>query len=335
MRFSLFLLSLLFLSANAQDAEVHLTSVSKDHDTNYIETFEDQLILKTYLIEKSNSVLLSQKSKAYDVELEPNGVTKLGFGFNYKSLGLSVAFVPMNKRNESKYGSTSSLDIQGNIFTRKFGFDVRAQVYSGFYLANIYSIDPDYPLDTALPTRPDITTVSLAGSAFYVFNHDKFSFRSIYANNERQLKRAGTWYAGMTYALFGIFGDSSIAYNADGSPIDPSQYFSAASFLSMGVFGGYAYNLVIKRKGFIALGLGPGLSAIRIRLIDGNDNLASEGWRPALTGSFQLAGGFNSDRFFAGLTLTNNSSGFAYNHGEGRLDFNSGSLRIYAGIRFL
>ena len=328
---SFYLLPYLLVS---QSGDVNVSTKKPDCDSNFIITY-DQLILKTYIINKSNNFEITNKKTDQTTQFEPNGVSNLGFGFNYKSIGLSLAFIPLNKSQTDKYGKTSKLDIRGNFFTRKIGFDVRLQLYRGFYISNMSSLDPTFNPDSIYPQRPDIVTVSIGGSAFYIFNHDKFSFKSIYANNEWQIKSAGSFYTGLTYSLFGIGADYAIAPEIEIDSIDVGDYFKQASFVSLGIFGGYMYNLIIKKHGFISMGMAPGITALRIRLVDGNGRLVSDAIRPAGTFNFQFALGFNSAKQFGGMTIQSTSAGFTYNSGEGRFDFQTGSLRLYYGFRFL
>ena len=305
----------------------------KEVGSTYIKQFRNQLILKGYIQNKSNEFDITDRKNDVVSNYEPNGKSTFGIGFNYKSLGLSIGFLPMGKNNDVKYGKTRKFDIQGNLVTKKIGADLRLQYYQGFYLSNVSSLDPSYNTDSVYPIRSDIATLSLAAEVFYIFNHSKFSFKSIYTNNEWQKKSAGTFLVGLNYAIFSIGADSAIAPEVPNYKPDSSDYFSGASFFNLGIYGGYAYNLVIKKHGFLFVGAGPGIGAVRIRLYDNEGRHVSNRVLPAATFKFQFGGGLNSDKHFGGITYTNNSSGFNYNQGEGRFNFNSGTFKVYYGYR--
>ena len=334
-----FILIFSILVGSGQDVEMNYSpktdSTPSSLDNGYIQKFNNKLILKGYIQNKSNEFELSNRQNDVISRFEPNGVSSFGVGFNYKALGLSIGILPLGKKDNTKYGKTRKLDIQGNFFTKKVGFDVHFQYYQGFFLANITSIDPSYNTDSIYPIRSDIATFALGGSVFYIFNHDKFSFKSLYTNNEWQKKSAGTFFAGLKYDIFAVIADSAISPESPSYRPDSSEYFNGASYVSFGIYGGYAYNLVIEKHGFISIGLGPGLGRLKVNLIDFEGKSIPTKPRAALSLNFQFGAGFNSEKHFGGIQVNQNTAGFQYNQGEGRFNINSGSFKIYYGYRFL
>ncbi|MGB0403769.1 MAG: DUF4421 family protein, partial [Salibacteraceae bacterium] len=187
---------LLFIEVFSQTEEIQLAFRNDGHDTSYIKDFHQSLVLKTYIVNKSNDFSISNTANEITTEFQPNDGANLGFGVNYKSFGVSLAFIPLGKKNNSKYGKTSKIDFQANMYTRKFGFDFRAQSYKGFYISNASSINPSIGNDSIYPQRADISTLSLGGNVFYVFNSNQYSFKNTFTNNEWQKKSAGSFFAG-------------------------------------------------------------------------------------------------------------------------------------------
>ena len=61
-----------------------------DSSDLYIEDLTDQLILRLYTLTKYNSLEIINPTGR--MIMRPNGNTNMGVGFNYKGLGLGVAF---------------------------------------------------------------------------------------------------------------------------------------------------------------------------------------------------------------------------------------------------
>src|SRR5690606_28091376 len=125
-------------------------------------------------------------------------------------------------------------------YPRKLVLDLFGQFYKGYYLA------PEGR--GALPdenfyVRPDLKVTKLGVSAQYVFNHEKFSYRASFLQNEWQQKSAGTFLAGFEVYGGGATADSTIV---PGMLIeDESRNFEALRFFEFGPNAGYAYTLVV------------------------------------------------------------------------------------------
>ena len=177
------------------------SSYSIEKDTlPYIEDRSNLLNLRIYTLVKSNSVTIQQEDD--NVVLRPNSPVSLGFGFNFKGLGLSLGFgLPVSKERQEKYGKTRRLDIQANLNTRRIVGLGYLQIYQGYYMANPGDFtewnQPNYP------TLPDMRTLSLGASAFYVFNHKKFSSKAAFTRTQIQRRSAGS----LALGLYGNYDD--------------------------------------------------------------------------------------------------------------------------------
>lgn len=303
-------------------------------DTTFITSFQDQLHVKTFIVNKSNEFSVTDVNNSITTEYRPNSSADLGFGFNYKSFGLALAFIPMGNQNHEKYGRTSKFDIQGNFYTRHLGFDVRLQRYKGYYIDNAYSLNPAFGIDSIIPLRADIRTFTMGGNAFYVFNGKSFSFKNTFTHTEWQKKSKGSWYAGTSMNLFRITGDSAIAPNELIDSIVNTNYFKQIGTFSWGGFGGYAYTLVFAKNFYLSLALAPGFAWVNIRGVNGIGQEAENANKLAFTFNSRMGIGYNSKRFYGGINGSWDSSNFSYGRKEGRVDYTTGSLRFYFGMRF-
>ncbi|UTW60638.1 DUF4421 family protein [bacterium SCSIO 12741] len=329
---------LLLVAFNLHGKKRDSTLQKMQFDTSYITDLTQKLTLKTYLVDKSNTFTVSHNDNdgnGFQTEYKPNDGSSIGFGFNYKWLGFSMAFIPLGRRDFSTHGRTQRLDLQGNIYTRKFGFDLRFQYYKGFYIDNPQNLDENWVSDSGVPTRFDIRTANLGANMFYVFNHQKFSFRNSFVNNEWQTKSSGSFYAGTAFSFYSIAGDSAIAPTELVDSLVPEDFFMRANILTLGGFGGYAYNFIIQRKFFVSLAMAPGLSTLRLREIDAEGEEFANSTKLAFRFNTRIGMGYNSERFFSGISYFNDFLSFNYNQNESSFSFASGAFRLYVGYRFL
>ena len=167
-----------------------------DSSNLYIEDLTDLLNLRLYTLTKYNSLEIINPSGR--MIMRPNGNTNLGVGFNYKGLGLGVAFGrPLSQSSIDKYGMTNRFDMQASLYGKRFGVDGFVQWYKGYYMAN-----PEDFIDWDKPNYPhvrDLEIFSIGGNGFYLFNRKKFSYKAAYLRNEIQKRSAGSFSTGIFF----------------------------------------------------------------------------------------------------------------------------------------
>src|SRR5688500_2770428 len=106
-------------------------------------------------------------------------------------LGAELAFaIPLNEQSIERFCESKARDIQLNVLAKRWGVDAFYQRYRGFYIVD----NENEPLaNEPFPQRPDIGTKNFGATVHYVFNHQKFSFRSVYNYSERQLFSKGSF----------------------------------------------------------------------------------------------------------------------------------------------
>ena len=333
----IFLLFILFIKyTSAQDADVIINqSIDSSVDTVYIKDYSHQLSIKFYGVSKSNQLTLFDDFTGKSVLLKPNDQFNMGFGFNYKWLGVDLAFnFPFVNDDAEIFGKTNRLDLQSNIYTRKFAIDFNFQRYSGYYGSNPEVYTPGWdPLSLEYPLRPDVKTTNISGNFFYVFNNDKFSYRAAFIFNERQLKSRGSWIAGAYMGYFTMSSDSTLVPGSLQVDFNPDNNYNSTKFFSAGVSFGYAHIFVIGKKFFIsptfAIGVGPKVRTIGERG-DPNYKKGTEGGSKIFA---RMALGYNGKRTFAGITLVGETVGTG-DKDESWLQHSVNNLRIFIGRRF-
>lgn len=316
-------------SVQSQNTEFSSNTVGEgfsSFDSTFINDLTQKLTLKVILVSRINEYSISDTSGNYSTHFVPNDALSIGVGFNYKFIGFSAAFFPIASKNTEEYGKTQRLDLQTQILTRRIGADLRYSYYKGFYIDNAHSLNPNLPSDQTF-TRPDITSVGVNADLFYIFNGKEFSFRSLLTQNEWQKKSAGSFYTGTRFTYFSISGDSMLAPFGILDSISANQFPSEINATTLGVFGGYAYSLVFAKYFFISGAIAP------VFLLANNSTNGLQGRVSNQTGkiglSFRAGTGFNSNRYFGGLTYFLDDTNLEF----ASLSHNRQLFRFYFGIR--
>ena len=319
------------LNANSQGSAHISTQDSKTgYDTTRIQDLSNQLSVWLYSIKKIYSLKMTNTDTKQNLILLPNEQTNIGFGFNYKWMGIGIAIKPpWAKNDDDVYGKTKRIDFQLNIFTRSFGIDFSAQYYKGYYLKN-----PSDFLEWNKPEYPqlkDLETLSTELSAYYFFNHRKFSYRAAFVRNEIQKKGAGSLIAG-TYIRFDL-GVSQGSFVPEELQDTLNNTFMLNSYLSgnYGLSFGYTYTFVIWKKFFINLSLVPGLGfkTMVVNTTEGN-------FKPKIGLSaralFRSAIGYEHKYFYLGVSSISISNSFSYKNID--IAASTSKFRFFIGKRF-
>lgn len=306
-------------------------------DTNYIVSYADIFTPRFVIIGKSSEFTL-RNTDANDTDdrvdqltFSPNDPLNLGFGFTYKWLGLNFAFnFPFINNDNDKYGKTKRFDLSTHFYGRRLIFDLGFQWYKGYYLANPLGVVPGWQDGDPYPSRGDISTTSFGGAGYYVFKHNKFSYRSAFTFNERQKKSAGSPVLGAGFSYYFVRADSSLV-NSDYHVKLDSLNLEKANLGNIYAIGGYAQNFVVKYFFLsLTLGLGFGLGTDKL-VFEDQGKVRNTGL--SLDFIFRASVGYNNDKFYVGLSMYN--KGFSLSPSKNiALSYSYTSFNIYAGYRF-
>ena len=248
----------IILIGQSNEASIEIDNKKVKFDTSRIESHYDKLGVYLFTIRKYRSFEIKSTEFEERLEFQPNGQTNVGLGFNYKWIGVGMAFsLPFMNKDNDIYGETSRFDMQLNLFSRFYGISAYFQNYKGFHLANPESFIAT-PV-TQYPYMGDIQSFSLGAEAFYFFNNKKFSYKAAFIRNEVQKKSAGGFILGGFYKLSSVYAPSGFIPSE--LPDSLIQTFNINGYITsaVGISFGYAHTFVLFKRAFISLSAVPGI----------------------------------------------------------------------------
>ena len=323
------MLILAFVCSIQQSLAGDSVAVSKSfQDTSYFRSYEDMIVGRFYFSQKYTSMNISNDDQKYDLNYRPNTSFNMGIGATYKfaTLNIAIGFDFLNP--DKGQGDTRYLDLQFHSYGRKVMMDVFGQFYDGFYL------DPKGKATTPdqYYLRPDMFVMELGGSAQYVFNNRKFSYRSSFMQNEWQRKSAGSLLAGIE--LF--YGETRFDSTAIPTVVNPevaAYDYKKMTFFEMGPNVGYAYTLVVKKHFFLHASASISFDYGQTEVFGDNFSTKGTGFSP--NSAFKLAAGYNSDVWIVNLLFTNSGVNLTTDGENQQVGINTGNFRIILAKRFM
>lgn len=299
--FSLIFCLLVFqISLSAKSLKNYL-EVKKD--SNYIESYTNDLILRVYSGEKTHSLELSDLNSPYHLKYLPNGYFNLGGGFSYKSIGLSLATkVPVFLNQNYKHGDTKRFGIQYYLYAGSFSIDVLTSFLKGYYLSKSFTHLNGFTKDKEYQ-RPDLSSANIGISVNYIFNSSRFSYKAAFSDTEKQKKNAGSLIVGGSVFSYQTVADSSLVPRGISSDFfRKSRDVSKSGVLAFNGNIGYAYSFVFLKNGIFTLTyiLGSGIQDNSFeREIDPDINR----WRFSMNHTGRLGVGYRFNKYYARLGI--------------------------------
>ena len=295
----------------------------------YVEEYPDKFYIKPIFTIRALDLQLSSKSIPSKINFVPNGNAYFGLGAYVFNLGVEASLaIPRNARSIKRYGETEIFDFQSNIYAKKWGADVALQKYEGFYVGNPMAHFPGWELPEPYPQRNDLLVKNLSAHVFYIINHNRFSYRSAYNQADRQLRSGGSAIAGINFLDQEIRADSSLI------PYDSREEFGLnnfdqANFFAFGFSGGYTYSFVYK---YFYLNLSLTGGPVHLWNIYKEDGVTRIHTTISPLFQFRTALGYNSPKWFSGITVVSQTSNFPTDHIDIRRQF--GNVKVFIGYRF-
>lgn len=295
----------------------------------YIEEYPERFYIRPVFTLRNLTLELGSRSNKTKISYRPNGNGYLGVGLYIFDIGIGASFkLPENEKSNSRFGKTDFLDLQSNIYGKKWGADLSLQKYEGFYVNNPALHFSEWQKNDPYPQRNDLAVTKLSANIFYIENHKKFSYRSAYNQADRQRKSGGSFYFGTKFLYQDISADTSLI------PFNSRQYLDLedlkrVNFYSLGILPGYTHTFIYQYFYFnFSLAVGPAYQLSSYN--ENNQRLKDRQLTYAINGRAAL--GYNSPRWFAGITFVSHSSNLKTEHVQ--ISGETGNTRIFFGYRF-
>lgn len=330
MKRNLVLLAVMFASVSAS-AQWYKT----ENDTAYVEDYTRDLTVRLYASRKYNYYDLKDNRLKKELLYRPNTGTNLGFGVNYKFIGLNIGFnFPFVNNRHAKYGDTKYIDLQAHLYLRKFVVDFYGQSYEGYYQAERKPSVFNSSQQGLIALRPDLENQNLGLSVQYIFNDERFSYRAAYLQNEYQKRSAGSLIVGAEAFAWQMKADSALIPSSYVEGFFDDEPFRHSSAVSLAVNIGYAHTFVILKHFFITASLSAagGVNHSGFRYGDGHPRMRAFGWQ--LNNTVRFATGYNSRRWFAGLHYVDMMTRSASPIPKTYQNFGAGNMRFSVVRRF-
>jgi hypothetical protein len=335
MRLIIFLVVFSFLS-NTVDGQGSLwEKLNSPPDSSFVASYRNDLIVRLYTSRKYMGQQFLDGSASKSLNYQPSNNYLVGFGINYKLLGINAGFsLPSMRKSMDKYGKTSFFDLQSHVYLRRITFDLFSHVFWGQYLSNSSNILTTPPERGFYYARPDIRSYAVNAEVNYNFNYSRYSLRAPFLQDEWQKRNAGSFFAGGGIYWDGSDADSSFVP----SGITVPDFYGGVDFkcwelLALAATGGYAYTFVIDKRFFVVLSAIGGIGVGRSMLADmeGRDYRT---YTPFYKLTERFGFGYQYGRMYVGATCVNMDMLFNSPLDNARIHYRSGNIRVNIAYRF-
>lgn len=229
---SLILFILFFsISTNAQETT---GAIVYDERDDYIESFPNRITARLFYVNTSNSFNLNDKSSG-DVKLIPNKQDRIGASVSFRAISISYSIAPDFLAENKDNNDSKLFSLNLRTYFGKWMQTLDLYQEKGFFIA--YENNSLY--------YPKIKSFKIGGSTSYILN-DKFSFRAIASQNEKQLQNAGSFIPGIVYYY------TKLDLNMDSLNDDMYLFDIALS-------PAYYYNMVPAKNLLLSAGISAGI----------------------------------------------------------------------------
>lgn len=322
-----FILTLISIKAqNIRDYDLNMQAKHaqlKGYDTLYRVNYFENIIIKTMFTSNVPRLELINGITENSIEIKPASDFQLGLSMDYKWFAIGFSFTPnflLNNQNLEELDNSKSFGMSLNFFySDRWRQELKYSSYEGFFSTSTLN---DEELDFELK---NMTLKAIEGSTYFIVNRN-FSFRSSYAQTERQLKSVGSLIPRIIY-IYSVL-DSNMEKNLSINEVNEVNSLDIMAQV------GYLYTFVYNKKWFATIGVHPGLGYNYSQYEYGNSNSLEKTFNNltfALESELNI--GYNNYRWFFGATYSLKN----YNHSNSNKDefnTNTGAFNIYLGYRF-
>lgn len=220
-----------------------------DIDTNYIKDVSNKLIIKLLFDRKENEVTFFNKDDNKLILL-PNQASKIALVLDYKWIGFAIGlpqkYSPLKVDTYLK-GTSKNIHFEFNFFFNKWMQTVNYEKTMGYYIVNTLDFVDEWKQGIDPYLQTDLSIEKIGGTTNYIFNADRFSYRSFLHQTQIQKISTGSLISTLSYY-----------YTLKNNNLEnPYNYYQKS--LSLNLQTGYQYNWVIMNQFLLSSGIYGGL----------------------------------------------------------------------------
>lgn len=288
------------------------------YDTNYVVRPEGRWTLKLKGNQTGNSIHAKGTiNEVYSrADLSTSHKTTISIAAGYRGISASYSINPAKLK-----GSYEDYELNVNYYGSRVSFD------ASYQRSTSMSGNIERGAGKSRMEQEDVKMKVFNISAYYCFNHRKFSFPAVFNQSYIQRRSAGSWLAGVSYQGGSIHTTDELKLRRPEAPV------VTIKFGHLGIGGGYGYNLVLWKKLLLHLSVLPTFVVYNRNKIVINEESRSVGSvRFNMLFNEHAAIVYNiSPRYFVGATLVMSNS--LFNDKDIVINQNKWIGRAFVGVR--
>lgn len=252
---NLFYISILLLPLLVYSQKEGIKADSLSTLDPFIEDYSNQLNIKLDVTNERVTYFFPYENDKAEIRTNLN--ESYGLVFSYRFLSVRLGIRPKLSESElENKGKTDRFRLRVKLLFDKWTHRLGYNYTRGFYIENTSAFENDMENPSFKIQFPYLTTNILSGSSYYKFN-DNYSVKAIESNTEIQLKSAGTFIAGIDYALYFVKGTDHVKLE-DQVIMNRDSYNEYSGFSP--IFNvGYHYTFVLHKYWYTNVYANPGM----------------------------------------------------------------------------
>lgn len=319
------------LGQSTVNATAKIEKKSKNWDTTRYQKFERVLIVGLFqqvrTFNNEFNIIQPDSFSKHVYSAESNLTGGIMFNFDKFQLSLATRNEP-SKEGEGK-GYTKMFNLGLSVGDNRWVSETYFRRFRGFYNKNTSNYDSAAKI-TRYYILPGMVNTIFMQRFMYFTNYKRYSYKSGFGCNYRQLRSAATFIVGGSFSVFDLQNDSAFLPVRARASYGEYGNMDGFSSVNLGVNGGIALSLVVLKALFISghFTVGPESQWRNYYLGPVNHKLNYLYW----SGTGRFSCGINMKRVYVIYSLTNDYN--IYNQKKRTLSSNSLTNNFSFGWRF-
>ncbi len=324
---SILLLPLLVYSQNEETETDSLSFLNP-----FIADYSNQLNIKLDVANEQVTYFIPfENNKA---KIRTNLSVSYGIVFSYRFLSVRLGVRPKLSDSElENKGKTDRFRFRVKLLFDEWTHRLEYNYIRGFYIENTDVFENEIENPSFKIQLPYLTTNILSGSSHYKFN-DNYSIKAIESNTEIQLKSAGTFLAGIDYALYFVKGTGHVKFEDQGI-VNRDTYNEYSGFSSI-FNAGYHYTFVFHKYWYANVygDPGVGIDFHTTKFFNTNENTSNNNTSMFFAFKTGIFAGYNGKNIYFGGEYNYNVNSEKFNDDDITLLPIKSNFNLFFGYRF-